>query len=203
MEVEGGGRGPVEETLPSEAAVGSPEEGAIASEALRGVDEETAGKVRQNVRFTTLGNLFKWARAKSLWPLNFGPACCAMEMMASSAARNDLDRIGVFFRSSPRQADVMIVAGTITTKMVPIMKRLYEQMPEPKYVIAMGSCSLSGGPFADSYSILRGVDQVLPVDVFVPGCPPRPEALIYGIMKLQEKITGNKPDKPGKTKGNH
>jgi NADH-quinone oxidoreductase subunit B len=125
-----------------------------------------------------------------MWPLTFGPACCAIEMMASSAARNDLDRLGVFFRPSPRQADVMIVAGTITQKMVPVLRRLYEQMPEPKWVIGMGSCSISGGPFADSYSVLKGVDKVIPVDVYVPGCPPRPEALIQGIMKLKEKITG-------------
>lgn len=145
-------------------------------------------QVKQNVRFTTLDHLINWARSSSLWPLTFGPACCAIEMMAGSAAKSDLDRFGVFFRPSPRQADVMIVAGTITQKMVPIMKRLYEQMADPKYVIAMGSCAIGGGPFAESYSVLRGVDQVLPVDVYVPGCPPRPEGLIYGIMQLQEAI---------------
>ncbi|MGE5508561.1 MAG: NuoB/complex I 20 kDa subunit family protein [Chitinophagales bacterium] len=145
-------------------------------------------QVKRNVRFTTLDSLFRWARASSLWPLTFGPACCAIEMMASSAAKSDLDRLGVFFRPSPRQADVMIVAGTVTQKMAPIVKRLYEQMAEPKYVIAMGSCAIGGGPFAESYSILRGVDQIVPVDVYVPGCPPRPEGLIYGILKLQDAI---------------
>jgi NADH-quinone oxidoreductase subunit B len=158
----------------------------------RPVGIETAAnpeeQVKENVRFTTLDSLFRWARSSSLWPLTFGPACCAIEMMGSSAAKSDLDRLGVFFRASPRQADVMIVAGTVTQKMVPIVQRLYEQMAEPKYVIAMGSCAIGGGPFQESYSILRGVDQIVPVDVYVPGCPPRPEGLIFGIMKLQEAI---------------
>lgn len=152
-------------------------------------------QVKQNVRFTTLDSLLKWARSASLWPLTFGPACCAIELMGASAAKSDLDRLGVFMRPSPRQADVMIVAGTITQKMVPVMKRLYEQMADPKYVIAMGSCAIGGGPFAESYSVLRGVDQVLPVDVYVPGCPPRPEGLIYGLMKLQAAI------RKGETRG--
>lgn len=164
--------------------------------AVKEQQQDTEARVKQNVRFTTLDNLFKWARSSSLWPLTFGPACCAIEMMGASAAKSDLDRLGVFFRPSPRQADVMIVAGTITQKMAPVMKRLYEQMAEPKYVIAMGSCAIGGGPFAESYSVLRGVDQVLPVDVYVPGCPPRPEGLIYGIMKLQEAI------RRGETRGN-
>ncbi len=134
--------------------------------------------------------LLRWGRANSLWALTYGPACCAIEMMATSAARYDADRFGVFFRPSPRQADVMIVAGTITEKMTPILKRLHEQMAEPRYVIAMGSCAISGGPFVDSYNILRGVDQVIPVDVWVPGCPPPPEALIDGLFQLRAKILG-------------
>jgi NADH-quinone oxidoreductase subunit B len=119
--------------------------------------------------------------------MTFGLACCAIEMMATGAARFDLDRMGVLFRASPRQADVIIIAGTVTHKMLPVIETVYEQMPEPKYVIAMGACASSGGVF-DTYSVLQGIDQVLPVDVYVPGCPPRPEGLLYGLIKLQEKI---------------
>ncbi|MEE8402928.1 MAG: NADH-quinone oxidoreductase subunit B family protein [Candidatus Hydrothermarchaeaceae archaeon] len=133
--------------------------------------------------------LFRWARRKALWPMTFGLACCAIEMMAAGASRFDLfERFGMLFRASPRQSDLMIVAGTVTNKMAPNVKRLYDQMPEPKYVIAMGECAISGGPFYDSYSVLDGVDKIIPVDVYVPGCPPRPETLIYGVMKLRERI---------------
>jgi NADH-quinone oxidoreductase subunit B len=142
-----------------------------------------------NVLTTNSDKLFNWARKNSLWPLQFGLACCAIEMMSSGMAHNDLDRFGAgFFVGSPRQADVMIVSGTVSTKMAERMTRLYEQMAEPKWVIAMGACAISGGPFLDGYSVLMGADRVIPVDVYVPGCPPRPEALTFGILTLQKKI---------------
>jgi NADH-quinone oxidoreductase subunit B len=142
-----------------------------------------------NIVFTTVNNLINWARSRSPWPLGYGLACCAIEMMATAASHHDLSRFGAeVFRSSPRQADVMIVAGTVTHKMAPRLGRLSELMPEPKWVIAMGNCASSGGEFWDSYSTLQGVDTVVPVDVYVPGCPPRPEALTEGVLRLREKI---------------
>ncbi|KPU46102.1 NADH-quinone oxidoreductase subunit 6 [Oxobacter pfennigii] len=146
-------------------------------------------QINNRVFFTTFEKAIDFCRSNSLWPVSFGLACCAIEMMASGGAKYDISRFGYeVFRPSPRHADVMIVAGTVTEKMAPLLKHLYDQMPEPKYVIAMGSCAISGGPFADSYSVVRGVDEIVPVDVIVPGCPPRPEALIDGFLSLKEKV---------------
>jgi len=142
----------------------------------------------KNVVVTTVDHVFNWARESSLWPLTFGLACCAIEMIAASAARFDIARFGAeVFRPSPRQSDLMLVAGTVTLKMAPVLKRLYDQMPEPKWVISMGACSSVGGPF-NTYAVLQGVDKIVPVDVYIAGCPPRPENLFYALLKLQDKI---------------
>ena len=143
-------------------------------------------------RIALLSKTIQWARKSSMWSLTFGLSCCAIEMMATAAPKYDLDRFGMIFRATPRQADVMIVAGWVSVKMAPFIKRLYDQMPEPKYVIAMGGCASAGGPYRDSITIVKGVDHVVPVDVYVYGCPPRPENLINGIVKLQEKIMSEK-----------
>lgn len=144
---------------------------------------------KQGIFTTTLEELYNWGRKNSIWPLTFGLACCAIEMIATSMARYDIARFGAeVFRPSPRQADLMIVAGTVTKKMAPQVVRLYNQMPEPKYVIAMGACAISGGPFRDGYNVLKGIDRYVPVDVHIPGCPPRPEALLHAFITLQKKI---------------
>lgn len=145
-------------------------------------------QVKENVFVTTVEAMVNWARKSSIWPLTFGLACCAIEMMATVGARADLSRFGAeVFRASPRQADLIVIAGTVTKKMLPVIKVVYEQMPEPKYVVAMGACACSGGIF-DTYSTVQGIDEALPVDVYIPGCPPRPEGLLFGLMKLQDKI---------------
>src|SRR5438046_8262692 len=146
---------------------------------------------KQGVFILPFEQLYNWGRKSSIWPLQFGLAGCAIEMIASAASRYDLARFGAeVFRATPRQADLMIVAGTVTKKMAPQVVRLYNQMPEPKYCIAMGACAISGGPFKDGYNVLKGIDRYIPVDVHIPGCPPRPEALIHSIMTLQRKIAG-------------
>ena len=154
--------------------------------------ETTIGEVLPDILTTRLDSLVNWARKSSIWPATFGLACCAIEMMAMTDARNDVARFGAeVFRASPRQADLMIVAGRVSQKMAPVLREVYDQMPEPKWVIAMGDCAACGGIF-NNYAVIQGVDKVVPVDVFVPGCPPRPEGLIWAIMKLQEKIEREK-----------
>ncbi len=157
------------------------------------IDQE----IQRNVLVTSVDYIVDWARSRSLFPLMFGLACCAFEMIGMATSRFDIARYGMdIFRWSPRQADVMIVAGTLTWKMAPALRKVYDQMAEPKWVIAMGQCTISGGPFRESYSVVPGINRIVPVDVYVPGCPPRPEALIYGITRLHQKIVKGSIKKP-------
>jgi len=150
--------------------------------------------VKDNVEYTVskVDELVNWARKGSLWPMTFGLACCAVEMMHAAASRYDMDRFGMVFRASPRQSDVMIVAGTLTNKMAPALRKVYDQMPEPRWVLSMGSCANGGGYYHYSYAVVRGCDRIVPVDIYVPGCPPTAEALLFGLLQLQKKIKGNK-----------
>ena len=162
----------------------------VATRAQRGrfLERVQQGLSSDGFLLTNLNDLVNWARAGSMWPMTFGLACCAVEMMHAAASRYDMDRFGVVFRPSPRQSDVMIVAGTLCNKMAPALRKVYDQMPEPRYVLSMGSCANGGGYYHYSYSVVRGCDRIVPVDIYVPGCPPTAEALVYGILQLQKKI---------------
>ncbi|THY74131.1 NADH-quinone oxidoreductase [Aureobasidium pullulans] len=155
------------------------------------LSQESKGSIVEHA-LTTLDQIANWARQGSLWPLSFGLACCALEMMHCSMPRYDQDRLGIIFRASPRQSDVMIVAGTVTNKMAPALRQVYDQMPDPKWVISMGSCANGGGYYHYSYSVVRGVDRIVPVNIYVPGCPPTAEALLYGVFQLQKKMRHTK-----------
>lgn len=155
---------------------------------MNGMDKLNREMHNNGFVLTRVEDMVNWARAGSLWPMTFGLACCAVEMMHSAASRYDLDRFGVIFRPSPRQSDLMIVAGTLCNKMAPALRKVYDQMPEPRYVLSMGSCANGGGYYHYTYSVVRGCDRIVPVDIYVPGCPPTAESLVYGILQLQKKI---------------
>ena len=159
---------------------------------LQSFQKENCMNSRADYVISKVDTLINWARKGSLWPMTFGLACCAVEMMHTGASRYDLDRFGIIFRPSPRQSDVMIVAGTLTNKMAPALRKVYDQMPEPRWVISMGSCANGGGYYHYSYSVVRGCDRIVPVDIYVPGCPPTAEALLYGLLQLQKKIKRTK-----------
>lgn len=166
-------------------------------ELVKGTDEWMPGSVNHELDgveyvVSKVDDLVNWARRGSMWPMTFGLACCAVEMMHSATSRYDMDRFGMVFRASPRQSDVMIVAGTLTNKMAPALRKVYDQMPEPRWVVSMGSCANGGGYYHYSYSVVRGCDKIVPVDIYVPGCPPTAEALLYGLLQLQKKVKGNK-----------
>jgi len=159
------------------------------SNELNSPNYEIPPELQAQVAITSLDKIYNWGRSASVWPLMFGLACCAIEMICAAASRYDIARFGMeIMRPSPRQSDLMIVSGTVTKKMIPIIVRLYNQMPEPKYVLAMGACASGGGPFKEGYNVVSGVDKFIPVDVYIPGCPPTPQALLNGLMKIQEKI---------------
>jgi NADH-quinone oxidoreductase subunit B len=158
---------------------------------LNSPEYEIPPELEAQVAITSLDKIYNWGRSASVWPLMFGLACCAIEMICAAASRYDIARFGMeIMRPSPRQSDLMIVSGTVTKKMIPVIVRLYNQMPEPKYVLSMGACASGGGPFKEGYNVVSGVDKFIPVDVYVPGCPPTPQALLNGLMKVQEKIRG-------------
>ncbi|ORY99013.1 NADH-ubiquinone oxidoreductase [Syncephalastrum racemosum] len=169
---------------------------AVSTEVTRNIDEvkDVAIKPNNSAEYvlSTVDRVVNWAREGSIWPVTFGLACCAVEMMHCSTPRYDQDRLGIIFRATPRQSDVMIVAGTLTNKMAPALRKVYDQMPEPRWVISMGSCANGGGYYHYSYSVVRGCDRIVPVDVYVPGCPPTAEALLYGIFQLQKKMRRTK-----------